>query len=59
MTQLLMLIKTLLNKEEGQALAEYGIILAFIAAVCVFALMALGGVIGVPYHDALAGFGGS
>ena len=30
------------RKEEGQALAEYGLILAFIAAVTVLALTALG-----------------
>jgi Flp pilus assembly pilin Flp len=30
------------RKEEGQALAEYGLILAFIAAACVLALTALG-----------------
>ncbi len=31
-----------LRKEEGQALAEYSLILAFIAAACVLALGALG-----------------
>ncbi len=30
------------RKEEGQALAEYSLILAFIAAACVLALGALG-----------------
>ncbi len=30
------------RKEEGQALAEYGLILAFIAAAAVLALTALG-----------------
>lgn len=30
------------HKEEGQALAEYGLILAFIAAAAVLALTALG-----------------
>jgi Flp pilus assembly pilin Flp len=30
------------HKEEGQALAEYSLILAFIAAACVLALTALG-----------------
>jgi Flp pilus assembly pilin Flp len=30
------------EKEKGQALAEYGLILAFIAAACVLALGALG-----------------
>lgn len=31
-----------LNAERGQALAEYSLILAFIAAACVLALGALG-----------------
>jgi pilus assembly protein Flp/PilA len=31
------------RKEEGQGLAEYGLILALIAVVCVAALIALGG----------------
>jgi Flp pilus assembly pilin Flp len=31
-----------LRKEEGQALAEYSLILGFIAAACVLALGALG-----------------
>ena len=30
------------EREDGQALAEYGLILAFIAIVCVIALTALG-----------------
>jgi pilus assembly protein Flp/PilA len=30
------------DREDGQALAEYGLILAFIAIVCVLALTALG-----------------
>jgi len=30
------------NAERGQALAEYSLILAFVAAACVFALGALG-----------------
>ena len=31
------------RKEEGQGLAEYGLILALIAVVCIAALPALGG----------------
>ena len=31
------------RKEEGQGLAEYGLILALIAVVCIAALTALGG----------------
>ncbi len=38
-------LRTLLarfDREEGQALAEYGLLLALIAVVCVSALVALG-----------------
>lgn len=30
------------NREEGQALVEYGLILALVAVVCIVALQALG-----------------
>ena len=30
------------NREDGQALAEYGLLLALIAVVCILALTALG-----------------
>ena len=30
------------DREDGQALAEYGLLLALIAVVCIFALTALG-----------------
>lgn len=40
-----------LQEETGQALAEYAMIVAFIALVCVFALTALGVAIGVPFSD--------
>ena len=33
------------EREDGQALAEYGLLLALIAVVCVFAITALGLVI--------------
>ena len=36
-------IKDNYKREEGQAMAEYGIILALIAAVCVVLLFTLGG----------------
>jgi len=35
-------IVTRLGREDGQALAEYGLLLALIAVVCVLALTALG-----------------
>jgi pilus assembly protein Flp/PilA len=34
---------TMMKEEKGQALAEYGLILALIAVVCVAALVLLGG----------------
>ncbi|MBF8259997.1 MAG: Flp family type IVb pilin, partial [Actinobacteria bacterium] len=34
---------SLIRKEEGQALAEYGLILALIAVICIVALTLLGG----------------
>jgi len=40
--QILEMIISRLDREDGQALAEYGLILAFIAIVCVLALTALG-----------------
>lgn len=35
------------DREEGQALVEYGLILALVAIVCVSLLLALGGRIGL------------
>lgn len=36
-------VKDNLTRQEGQAMAEYGIILALIAAVCIALLVTLGG----------------
>jgi pilus assembly protein Flp/PilA len=36
-------VKDNAKREEGQAMAEYGIILALIAAVCIALLVTLGG----------------
>jgi pilus assembly protein Flp/PilA len=36
-------VKDNMKREEGQAMAEYGIILALIAAVCITLLLTLGG----------------
>jgi pilus assembly protein Flp/PilA len=36
-------VKDNIKREEGQAMAEYGIILALIAAVCIVLLFTLGG----------------
>ena len=43
-----------LAKEEGQGLAEYGLILALIAVACIAALTALGGGIGGALGDVTA-----
>jgi len=36
-------IRTMVKDEKGQALAEYGLILALIAVICIVALQTLGG----------------
>jgi len=36
-------LKVMMQNEEGQALAEYGLILALIAVICIAALTLLGG----------------
>ena len=43
MTQLIALITSFRNDEEGQGLAEYALILALIAIVAIIALIFLGG----------------
>ena len=48
-----------LQEQDGQALAEFTLIVAFIAAVCIVAATALGGVIGVPYNNFMDGLQGS
>lgn len=42
---MLEMVTRLWQEEEGQALAEYGLILALIAVVCIAALTLLGGAI--------------
>ena len=42
MTQLLAIISTFSNDDEGQGLAEYALILALIAIVAIIALVFLG-----------------
>lgn len=46
--------------ERGQALAEYALILGFIAVVCVVALSAIGAAVVIPFGDVASamGFGG-
>ena len=43
-------------REEGQALAEYGLILAFVFILCVIALGFLGVAISGTIDDVTAGF---
>ena len=45
MTQLIALISSFRNDDEGQGLAEYALILALIAIVAIVALLFLGGAI--------------
>jgi len=47
---------TRLTDESGQALAEYSLILTFIAAVCVIAVTALGVAIAAGFGDILPAF---
>jgi pilus assembly protein Flp/PilA len=41
---------TVRDREEGQAMAEYGIILALIAVVCIVAVGLLGGKINAAFN---------
>ena len=54
-------IRKLLNLQDGQALAEYALILGFIALTAAVALGVLGGAITGPFLDFVseAGFGSS
>ncbi|NPV73707.1 MAG: Flp family type IVb pilin [Pelotomaculum sp.] len=45
------LIKRLLREENGQGMAEYGLILALIAVVVMAALAAIGGKINETFED--------
>ena len=54
MTQLIALISSFRNDDEGQGLAEYALILALIAIVAIVALVATHAVDGV--REGLAGF---
>jgi len=56
MTKLSINKRTLIADESGQALAEYSLILTFIAAVCVLAVGALGVAIATSFGDILPAF---
>ena len=45
------------EREEGQALAEYGLILALIAVFCLVALGALGAAVSGAFDDIVAAMG--
>ncbi len=45
-----------IEREDGQSLAEYSLILAFIAAACVIALTALGLAISGAYSSIVGSF---
>jgi Flp pilus assembly pilin Flp len=45
------------SSERGQALAEYSLVLAFIALVCVVALTAIGAAVVIPFGDVASGMG--
>jgi len=50
-----------LNREAGQALAEFSLVLLFVALACIISLTLLGTAITGPFTDFIsqAGFGGS
>jgi Flp pilus assembly pilin Flp len=56
MTQLLAATIKELQREEGQALAEYSLLLAFVFAVCVLAVTALGLAISGSFGPVLGAF---
>ncbi len=54
--QILGMITRRTGREDGQALAEYALVLAFIAIVCVLALTALGIAISGAFGSITGGF---
>jgi len=57
MTNLLVRLRRTMESETGQALGEFSLVLAFIAAVCVAVLAAIGVAILAPFQNLLGGFG--
>ena len=49
---------TVRDRQEGQAMAEYGIILALIAVLCIGAIGLLGGKINTAFDTIQNAFGG-
>ena len=51
-------IKRLWTEQEGQGMAEYGLILALVAVVVIAALQALGGSVKNKFNEVTTGLGG-
>lgn len=58
MQKALITIADRMNNDDGQALAEFALILGLIAVICIVAITALGGIISKPFTDFIAGLGG-
>jgi pilus assembly protein Flp/PilA len=58
MANLIAIIRTALNREDGQALSEYGLILGLIAVVCLIALTAIGLAVSGALDSFAGAFGG-
>lgn len=53
------LVKRLWREEEGQGLAEYGLILALVAIVVIAALTGIGETLIDTFNDIVTGLGGT
>lgn len=53
------LIRRFVREEEGQGMAEYGLILALIAVVCIAVFTGLGDAIIAKLNDVIKGLGGT
>lgn len=51
--------KNILSNQKGQGLAEYGLIIALIAVVCIVAVTLLGGTIKGKFEELNQGFEGA
>lgn len=58
MQHALIRIRNKIGSEDGQALAEFALILTFIAIGCLIAITALGGMISAPFENFISGIGG-
>lgn len=57
--ELLTFAKRFFCEEEGQGMAEYGLILALVAVVCIGVLITLGDEIAAKFEDITTGLGGA